>query len=326
MIETLRNIESFTSDVDEGLSTNNKFLPSMYFYDQKGDALFVKIMNMPEYYLTDAELEIMNCQTKEIIRAFGMNGEHFKVLELGPGDGQKVIKLFKQLNGSNFTYIPVDISGSAIQKLEERLNKEIPGLDINGRQGEYFEVLNSLNVNEKKVILFLGSSIGNLTDSLANELMINISESMSGHDKLLIGFDLKKAPEVIELAYNDPHGYTREFNLNLLRRINSELGGNFNIYNFRHVPEYDLEKGIALSFLESTKDHIVKIKATGKTYHFEKGERIHTELSRKYDLKTIHKIAKNTGLVIKHIFHDSRQYFIDVLFEKVYDFTATDMY
>jgi L-histidine N-alpha-methyltransferase len=319
MIETITQVETFSLDVDKGLSANIKSLPSMYFYDKKGDELFVKIMKMPEYYLADAELEIMNSQTKEVIRSFGMNGEHFEIIELGAGDGLKVIKLLKQLNGSNFTYAPVDISGNAIRKLENRLVKEIPGLNIKGQQGEYFEVLDSIKTVTKKVILFLGSNIGNLTDSLACDFMMRTSESMTLHDKLFVGFDLKKDTKIIEPAYNDPHGYTREFNLNLLRRINNELGGDFDVNNFRHKPEYDEENGIALSFLESTKDQNVTIEATGKTYHFAKGERIHTEVSRKYDLKTIKKITENTGLVIKDVFYDSRRYFMDVLFEKEFD-------
>ncbi|MCK5701693.1 MAG: L-histidine N(alpha)-methyltransferase [Cyclobacteriaceae bacterium] len=309
-------IKTFAKEVDDGLSAYNKSLPSRYFYDSKGDDLFVKIMNMPEYYLTDAELEIFNCQTNELIQSFGMNGEHFEVVELGAGDGLKVIKLLKQLNGHNFTYAAIDISVNAIEKLKTRLLDEIPGLDFDGQQGEYFDVLDSLKDVGKKVILFLGSNIGNLTDSLAHKFMGKISESMNPHDKLMIGFDLKKDPEVIENAYNDPHGYTREFNLNLLRRINRELGGDFSVEKFEHAPEYHSDSGAALSYLVSLEEQSVYIQATGTSYDFKKGERIHTEISRKYDLETIHKIAKDTGLIVRKTFYDSRNYFIDVLFEK----------
>lgn len=309
-------IETFAKDVDDGLSLKNKTLPSRYFYDEEGDKLFVKIMKMPEYYLTDAELEVFNCQTKSLINAFGMNGEHFEVVELGAGDGLKVINLLKQLNGRNFTYAPIDISQSAIKYLKRRILSEIPRLDFDGRQGEYFDVLDSLGDVGKKIILFLGSNIGNLTDSRAHSFMLKISKSMDVHDKLLIGFDLKKDPEVIALAYDDPHGFTREFNLNLLRRINRELGGNFNLERFRHTPKYDQETGVAQSFLESCEEQEVFIKVTGKSYTFEKGERIHTEISRKYDLDIINNIASDTGLVIRDTFYDSRKYFVDVLFEK----------
>lgn len=309
-------MDTFAKEVDEGLSASSKSLPSRYFYDSKGDEIFVKIMNMPEYYLTDAELEIFTKQTSELIRSFGMNGEHFEVVELGAGDGLKVVKLLKQLNGHNFTYAPIDISVSAIEKLQNRLLSEIPGLDFDGQQGEYFEVLDSLKDVGKKVILFLGSNIGNLTDSRAHDFMVKISASMNSHDKLLIGFDLKKDPDVIENAYNDPHGYTKEFNLNLLRRINRELGANFSIQKFKHSPEYDNNTGAALSYLESLDEQTVHIQAIGNSYTFKRGERIHTEISRKYDVETIHKIAKDTGLIVKETFYDSRKYFIDVLFEK----------
>jgi uncharacterized SAM-dependent methyltransferase len=168
----------------------------------------------------------------------------------------------------------------------------------------------------KKVILFLGSNIGNLTDERAHDFMVKIAESMQPEDKLLIGFDLKKDQELIRKAYDDPHGYTREFNLNLLRRINDELGGNFRIDDFEHVPKYDVQNGVALSYIESLKEQEVYIEATGKVYSFEAGERIHTEISRKYDMNTIEKIAKDTGLIVKDTFFDSRKYFADVLFTK----------
>lgn len=309
-------IDIFAKDVDKGLSKNRKSLPSRYFYDEKGDELFVKIMNMPEYYLTDAELEVFNDQTSELIKSFGMNGEHFEVVELGAGDGLKVVNLLKQLNGSNFTYAPIDISKNAIRQLRNRLIGEIPNLDFDGKQGEYFEVLDSLKDVGKKVILFLGSNIGNLADSRAHKFMLKISDSMNPHDKLLIGFDLKKDPKVIENAYNDAQGYTREFNLNLLRRMNRELGANFTIENFEHEPKYNSKTGAALSYLVSLEDQTVRIQATGNSYKFKKGEQIHTEISRKYDLETIEKIAKDTGLIVKQTFYDSQKYFIDVLFEK----------
>lgn len=308
--------DTFASDVDEGLSADSKSLPSRYFYDKKGDELFIKIMKMPEYYLTDAELEIFQQQTASLINAFGMNGEHFEVVELGAGDGLKVVKLLKRLNGSNFTYAPIDISKNAIDNLRSRLKSEIPGLDFDGKQGEYFEVLDSLKDVGKKVILFLGSNIGNLTDERAHKFMLKISASMESHDKLLIGFDLKKDPEVISKAYDDPHGFTREFNMNLLSRINRELGGDFNLDGFEHKPEYDAYTGAALSYLESLEEQDVYIEATGKHYTFSKGERIHTEISRKYDLDTIRKIACDTGLRICDVFYDSKKYFVDVLFEK----------
>lgn len=309
-------IDQFAKDVDAGLSAVQKSIPSKYFYDSIGDEIFVKIMNMPEYYLTDAELEIFNSQTQELIQAFGMNGEHFEVIELGAGDGLKVINLLKQLNNHDFTYAPIDISINAIEKLKNRLIGEIPALNFDGRQGEYFEVLGSLKEVGKKVILFLGSNIGNLSNSLAHEFMVKISESMNLHDKLLIGFDLKKDSELIKKAYNDPHGYTKAFNLNLLNRINRDLGGDFSVDKFVHFSEYNSNTSTASSYLISLQDHIVNIQATGKSYIFKRGERIHTEISRKYDLSLIEDIAKGTGLRIKKTFIDSRNYFLDVLFEK----------
>lgn len=309
-------MEQFAIDVDKGLSAKQKSLPSKYFYDVNGDELFVKIMRMPEYYLANAELEIFQQQTEKLIHSFGMNGEHFEIVELGAGDGTKVLKMLQTLNGSNFTYAPIDISSNALNILSKRLLKEVPGLDFDGKQGEYFEVLEQLGEVGKKVILFLGSNIGNLTDEQAHDFMLKIAQGMNPQDKLLIGFDLKKDAKIIERAYDDPHGYTSAFNLNLLARINRELDGNFELENFEHTPVYDAENGVALSYLKSKKTQIASIKAIGKTFHFEKDELIHTEISRKYDLETINKIAENTGLSITQVFYDRHKYFVDVLFEK----------
>jgi L-histidine N-alpha-methyltransferase len=310
-------IEQFAKDVEEGLSAAEKFLPSQYFYDAAGDALFVKIMSMPVYYLTNAEMEIFDIRTAEIIDALDLDTHHFEIVELGAGDGEKVIKLLGMLRGKNFTYAPIDISSNALNKLQSRLKAIMPWLDFDGQQGEYFEVLDRLGDVGKKVILFLGSNIGNLTDERAHQFMERISASMNPHDKLMVGFDLKKDPEVIEKAYDDPHGHTRAFNINLLRRINRELGGEFEEENFVHRPVYDANSGMALSYLESLKDQEVYIRSLAKNFIFRAGERIHTEVSRKYDLPTIQKIAEHTGLEITKTFYDSRKFFIDVLFEKI---------
>lgn len=139
---------------------------------------------------------------------------------------------------------------------------------------------------------------------------------MNPKDKLLLGVDLKKDPNIILPAYNDAQGITKAFNLNLLTRINKELGGNFDINRFDHKPRYNEDAGMAESYIESLTDQDVSITATGKTYHFSKGEQIHMEISRKYDEATVNDIIGDTGLYIKQKFTDSRQYFADFLLEK----------
>jgi len=155
--------EQFLKDVDAGLSANPKFLSSKYFYDERGDALFVKIMNCPEYYLTDAEHEIFKDQTAALVDAFDVKKQKFELVELGAGDGTKTLELLRFLeNDYNFSYLPVDISENALQKFSGRLKTEVPNVLVNPQQGEYFAVLKSLKqITEPKIILFLGSNLGN---------------------------------------------------------------------------------------------------------------------------------------------------------------------
>lgn len=309
-------LEQFARDVDAGLSADPKSLSSKYFYDEKGDQLFVQIMNMPEYYLTDCEFEIFSEQTQSLISAFGVNGDYFDLYELGAGDGTKTMQLLKGLENHDFTYKPIDISPFAIENLTNRVNRELPNINVEGKQGEYFSVLKSLRNENQKVILFMGSNIGNMRDELANDFLRQLSAVMNPGDKLLMGVDLKKSDEIVLPAYNDAQGYTREFNLNLLDRINRELGADFDRAKFDHKPQYDSETGLAESYLMSLENQQVKIAKTGKAYDFMEGEKIFMEVSRKYDDETIEAIADQTDLEIKARFFDSRHYFSDVIFEK----------
>lgn len=310
--------QAFIQDVDKGLSATPKQLLSKYFYDEIGDELFVKIMNMPEYYLTNCEYEIFTQQAKDIIQAFDVAGKPLDLIELGAGDGTKTIELLKELQGkANFTYMPIDISQHALDQLSERLAKEVPNIKVSPLQGDYFSVLGDIQNNDNcKVILFLGSNIGNMLDHNARRFIKQLSDRMNPKDKLLLGVDLKKDPSIILPAYNDAQGITKAFNLNLLTRINKELGGNFNINLFDHKPRYSEDAGMAESYIESLADQDISIAATGNTYHFSKGEHIHMEISRKYDEATVNDIIGDTGLYIKHKFTDSRQYFADFLLEK----------
>jgi len=310
--------EQFLRDVDAGLSASPKFLLSKYFYDKRGDELFVKIMNSPEYYLTDAELDIFKNQTSELVNAIMHNGEPFELVELGAGDGTKTLELLRFLqNDYSFSYLPVDISANALHKLEKRLKTEVPNVLVKPQQGEYFTILKKIKcIDEPKTILFLGSNLGNLLDEKAHLFVTELAESMNAGDKLLLGVDLKKRIEIVLPAYNDSAGFTRDFNLNLLSRINRELGANFNIDRFNHKPIYNEEEGIAYSYLESLIPQNVHITALGKTFEFTQGERIHTEISRKYDDETIDLIFKDTGLYATRTYKDKKHLFANYLFEK----------
>lgn len=320
--ETLKSmLEQFKSEVNEGLSNSVKSLPSKFFYDKKGDELFVEIMHLPEYYVTRSEHEIFKNKSLSIIQALQLKPDiYFELIELGAGDGMKTKELLQQLSlqNFNFDYLPIDISQNALDKLEMDLNKEMPNISVKTKQGDYFDVLESLKENQHpKVILFLGSNIGNMSDELATHFMSNLGENLGFGDKLFLGVDLIKPSTVVLPAYNDSQGITAAFNLNLLDRINRELDADFDIEHFKHQPEYDEKEGIATSFLVSTKEQNVFIKKLNKTFHFAKGEKVLTEISRKYNDKILNKIIKKADFAIRDRITDSKKYFANYILERL---------
>ncbi|MFT4661106.1 MAG: L-histidine N-alpha-methyltransferase [Patiriisocius sp.] len=310
-------IEEFKKDVDSGLSSKPKVLSSKYFYDKVGDKLFVDIMNMPEYYLTNAEYDIFKNQTVDLIKALKVDlNRPFELIELGAGDGTKTVELLSTLiqNNYDFEYLPVDISQNALDGLEKMLGQRVPELIVKKKQGDYFDVLSAIKDREKqKVILFLGSNIGNLSDELAEKFIYGLGSNLNKGDMLLIGIDLIKSADIVLPAYNDAAGITSKFNMNLLTRINRELEGDFDLSAFEHRPEYTEEDGVARSFLVSTKDQSVRIGAIDKTFGFTDGEKIATEISRKYNDQVISKIIANTDFVLSEKLVDSNNYFADYI-------------
>jgi dimethylhistidine N-methyltransferase len=313
-------IETFKNEVKKGLNSTPKTLPSKYFYDKIGDALFVEIMDLPEYYLTRSEMDIFKNKTNELIDAFDLNTDsYFELIELGAGDGTKTKELLKSLNehNYNFEYFPIDISINALNLLEKDLAKELPNVSVKTQQGDYFEVLANLSKSKKpKIILFLGSNIGNMTDNLATQFIYNLGDNLQTGDKLLLGVDLIKSKQIVLPAYNDSKGITEKFNLNLLYRINKELGGDFNLNQFKHYPEYEEQEGIAKSSIMSTANQTVKIKGLGEAYNFTKGEKIHTEISRKYNDELINKIIADTDFSLEVKIMDNKEYFADYILKR----------
>ncbi|HEX9981255.1 MAG TPA: L-histidine N(alpha)-methyltransferase [Flavobacterium sp.] len=244
----------FREEILAGLKNSPKSLPSKYFYDKNGDVLFQQIMACPEYYLTKCELEIFREKSSELVRA--MQGvEIFDIIELGAGDATKSFYLLNELTEqeAQFHYYPIDISYNILEILKEDLKQKLPTLEVTALHGEYLEMLSKVSNNSKhrKVILFLGSNIGNMTVDEARGFCKEVRSQLQPGDMFLIGFDLKKNPEVILKAYTDREGLTSQFNLNLLYRINSELGANFAINQFRHYQNYDPETGACKSYLVS---------------------------------------------------------------------------
>lgn len=311
--------KTFEQDVIEGLSADEKFLSSKYFYDDEGSRIFKEIMEMAEYYLSDSEYEVLASQAADIFKSLKFN-QPFNIIELGAGDGSKTLNLLKYLldNKVNFCYIPIDISEEAMNMLTEVLQDKLPGLNIKPAIGDYFEVLRSLkeaNTNQN-LLLFLGSNIGNYSGEAAYELMNLFNQVMNKGDMLLMGIDLQKNPQTIYQAYSDPHGITKRFNLNLLKRINRELRADFDLSQFDFYCYYNPRNGELFSYLVSLARQEVFLPNSKTKFNFAKDELIWTEQSKKYSFKEIELLAKKSGFSVDKHFLDSKQYFTDTLFCK----------
>lgn len=309
--------EQFLNDVLSGLIEQPKKLNSKYFYDKTGDALFQQIMNSEEYYLTNCEYEIFETRSAEIAGTLVKYLDGFDLLELGAGDATKSSFLLNALvaQKASFTYMPIDISGSMIKYLEENLPERIPGLIVNGLNGEYFPMVERAQVisSRRKVVLFLGGNIGNFSPNEAISFCQGLNGLLNKGDLVLVGFDLKKNPYIIRAAYNDRTGYTKAFNLNLLSRINQELGGNFDISKFEHYNSYDPESGACRSFLFSLIDQAVQIGS--HTFHFHENEIIDMEISQKYTVEEVKKLGNQTNFEALETFFDSKKWFLDMLWQ-----------
>lgn len=317
--ETLAPIQNqtFLNETIEGLKQTPKHMHSKYFYDEKGDQIFQQIMAMEEYYLTDAEMEIMTDQAHSIANAISADETAFDLIELGAGDATKSIHLLKALINKklDFTYFPIDISSHVISELERNLPKAIPALQFKGLNGDYFEMLQKASQisKRKKVVLFMGANIGNMSVEEAQSFSYALREILSPDDLLIIGFDLKKNPKQILAAYNDEAGITKSFNFNLLHRINRELDGDFNVDLFEHYATYDPETGTCKSFLISLVSQQVKIGST--TITFDKDEYIAMEISQKYAKSEIETMAQHSGFKVVTYFIDQNGYFVDAVWK-----------
>jgi len=309
---------TFYHDVVQGLTAPQKYLDPKYFYDAAGDVLFQQIMQCHEYYLTGCEMEILSSQSPQIAQALQLYAGSFDLVELGAGDATKSIHLLKQLldNGVDYTYFPIDISVNVINQLQKNLPKQLPGLQLQGLNGEYFQALQQANqlTSRKKVILFMGANIGNFNVPAARNFCQQLRQYLQPGDLLLTGFDLKKHPQVILNAYNDATGITRAFNFNLLHRINRELGGDFDTSKFEHFPTYDPGTGACKSYLISLEDQVVHI-GDSTTVTFAENEALYMEISQKYSLEETDQLAALTGFKPVARFFDRKHWFTDCLWK-----------
>lgn len=309
--------QSFALDVLIGLSESPKRIPSKYFYDDRGSQLFQKIMDLPEYYLTNCEFNIFQNKKQEIVAL--IEEQVINLVELGAGDGRKTRILIEHFleKKIDFKYIPIDISEGAMKTLISLMKKKIPKLKIEGIVAEYFHGLKWLSkiTSRRNLVLFLGSNLGNFNKPQSRVFLRNLWNTLNDGDYLVIGFDLKKDINLMRNAYNDSQGVTSDFNLNLLTRINKELGGNFDLSKFRHYANYDVFTGAMESYLVSLEKQIVFIKELSQTFDFNAWEPIHTEYSYKYLENDIIELAEATGYLLVKQLYDQEKYFVDSVWQ-----------
>ncbi len=309
------SLDAFARDVDRGLSAAQKHIPCVYFYDYPGSQIFERICRLPEYYLTRAETEILQANSGEICSSLP---ENVLLVELGSGSCFKTQVIIAELlkHQAHVAYSPIDISKQMLEESSNSLQERFDSLEVVPVVAEYTEGLHQLRTRpeQAKLILWLGSSIGNFTHAEATRFLEKIVKVLSAQDQFLIGFDLQKDRRTLEEAYNDSQGVTAEFNRNLLSRINRELGGKFDLSRFEHSAVYNEEHSRIEMYLISTCEQEAYIARLDRAYRFHKDERIHTENSTKYALDAIQEMADQAGLQICRQWFDSRRYFSLTLF------------
>lgn len=304
----------FARDVAFGLSAQQKWLPPKYFYDERGSQLYEQICALPEYYLYRAELEILSTYAAEIHAEIG----HLTLVEFGSGSATKTRHLLTAYEraGQSFRYCPVDISREVLRETANRLLQEYRHIEICAMHTDFAEqpeVIQAFQL-EKKAVAFFGSTLGNFTPQESVNFLQRTAAILGPDDVFLLGIDLKKSPALLVPAYDDPQGVTAAFNRNVLRRINYELGGRFDLQNFEHLALYNAERGCIEMHLRSRLAQHVPILKIDQTMSFRKDETIHTESSYKYSADEVRDLGYEANLVLRRTWFDARGYFLVALF------------
>lgn len=302
---------SFEDDVLAGLSKPVRELPSKYFYDAEGSRLFDRISELGCYYLTRVETAILVQHAAEMARELG---PRLRLIELGTGSGAKTKLLLRQLVDP-VVYVPVDISREHLLRAASELSRQFPALEVLPVCADYGRPLDlpADARSRRTVVFFPGSTIGNLHSAEATGLLARLRIVAGPSGGVLLGVDRKKDEEILLAAYDDAGGITAEFNYNLLRRINRELGADFDVSNFRHVAAWNAGCGRMESYLVS---EVAQVVSVGRSrFPFAPGERLWTESSYKYDVADIERIAGAAGLRVRRLWSDSRDWFSLILLE-----------
>ena len=309
---------AFAEDIRAGLTGVRKSIPPRHFYDDLGSALFEAICQLPEYYVTRAENDLLSRHGKDIAHVLG---PVTRVVELGSGSSRKTRVLLDELtrSGRPLEYVPIDIDPTMLAHARQDLRSEYPSLTVNTIPTDFRRAarsLRSLPASERTAVLFLGSTIGNLDGAEVTALFRDLHAVLGDGGTMLIGADLRKPKPILHAAYNDSLGVTAAFNLNLLQRINRELGGQFDLRCFTHRAFYDEEHGRIEMHLVSIREQTVRIESLGLEISFHEGETIHTENSYKYDDETIASLARSGGFEVERRWTDTKSWFAEYLLVK----------
>jgi len=296
----------FLSEAIAGLSSTPRTLPCKYFYDARGAALFQKISELPEYYLTRAELQILDRYCGDIARALGPNIE---LIGLGTGAGTKTRILLEKLEAPA-AYIPVDISKKQLERSTASFRKIFPTLEILPVCADYLEPIRLPSPARqalRKIVYFPGSTIGNFEPDAARQFLQRVANHCRRGGGLLTGVDLQKDRHVLERAYNDSAGVTAQFNLNLLARANRELGADFDLEQWQHYAVYNSTESRIEIYLISEIDQTVRVQ--DRQFDFRAGERIATEYSYKYTKESVIELTREAGFDFSQMWTDDARWF-----------------
>ena len=311
LVETGAGLASdFAADVRAGLTARRKRLSCRYLYDAAGSALFEEICDLPEYYLTRAELSILEARADAIVSGCARDAA---LVELGSGSARKTRTLIDAMlrRRDVLRYVPIDISRAMLLESARELVAGYPTLEVHAIAAEYRAGLRLLRRQraQPKLVLWLGSNVGNFGRAEAARFLRGVRAALTDRDRLLMGVDLRKPPAVLEAAYDDAAGVTARFNLNLLGRINRELGGDFDLDAFAHRARWNPRWGRVEMHLVSRRAQRVRIRRLGLEVAFAAGEGIFTESSYKYSLDEIERLARASGFVVEEHWLDAQRRF-----------------
>jgi len=296
------------AEIFKGLCSDQKYLPSRFFYNKRGSELFETITTLPEYYPTRTEKSILKEFAPEIIQ----KARYSTLIELGSGDCSKISILLDALPKDRImstTYYPVDISEAAIKKSIGILSENYSGLEIQGYLADFVHQMKEVPGEGKRLICFFGSTIGNLTQEQADIFLTDLKDRMQPGDSLLLGMDMVKDVEILEAAYNDAQGITKAFNRNILLAVNQVTGTRLIPEDFSHVAFYNQEENRMEMHLEAKKDMVVRSPEFPYSISIRAGETIHTENSHKYTPEYIYQIGAMNGWSLHEVYSDPDGWF-----------------